>query len=281
MHKKPTYFEKATIFKTQIEPKVYNKIEEDKPEIKLIREVDNYLTEKFRRLFKHVLIIIDSYMCGVLTYWIFIHFTTDESDYWVKNIGIFGGYISVCGKAHVYMGKIILFFLKNNKSSVHENEIRKRRRLSDEFSDNNERGIELTNISQKDEESITNPILNIEEGYMDYFEMEFMANYGNFMDEEENWDDTSSSSNGKEEELKEEELKEEELKEEELKEEELKEEELKEEELKEEELKEEVILDIDTNPPKSVMIVNKIRKIIMFKKPKEIGYTPNTIIIHY
>lgn len=43
-------------------------------------------------------------MCGILTYWIFIHITTDEHDYWVKNIGILGGYISICGKIQ-YMNK--------------------------------------------------------------------------------------------------------------------------------------------------------------------------------
>ena len=87
MHQKPTYFEKATIFKTKIESSISdNMLEEDKPEIRLIREVDTYLTKKFTRIFKHVLIIIDSFMCGILFYWIFLHFTTDERDYWIKNI---------------------------------------------------------------------------------------------------------------------------------------------------------------------------------------------------
>jgi len=54
-------------------------------------------------------------MYGILTYWIFIHITTDEHDYWVKNIGILGGYISICGKIHLYFGKLILFLLKRNK----------------------------------------------------------------------------------------------------------------------------------------------------------------------
>ena len=269
MHQKPTYFEKATVFKTQIENVNSDMLlEEDGPEIKLIREIDTYLTKKFRKIFKHVLIIIDSFMCGILFYWIFMHFTTDERDRWVKNIGIFGGYVSICGKAHIYIGRTILFFLKKNKDTVREKEMKRRRKLSDEFYDNKKGSIELVNMSndnqeeqqdeQQEEDNIQTSMLVIEEGYMDYFEMDFMANSGIFTEDEDDDDeeeDTSSSSEGKEE--------------------------MKEIDLNKDLKMEDTVLDIDTNPPKTVMLVNKIRNIVMFRKPKDIGYTPNTIIIHY
>ena len=246
MHQKPTYFEKATVFKTNI---INNDIEDqykDKPEIKLIREVDTYLTMKFRRLFKHVLICVDSFMVGVLAYWMFLHFTTDESEYLVKNVGIFGGYVSLCSKAHIYFGKLILVYLKTNKDKVHKKEVNKRRKLSDEFFENNKGSIELTKIK----ESITNPMF-LEEGYMDYFEMDFAAATRDFSEDEDD------------EEYEDEEEKEER------------------EDIKREEENQDYVLDIDVDPPKSVMLVNKIRNIMMFKKPKDIGYSPNTIIIHY
>ena len=39
---------------------------------------------------------------------------TIDSDILIKNIGILGGYISLCGKFHIYVGKIILSYLKWN-----------------------------------------------------------------------------------------------------------------------------------------------------------------------
>lgn len=270
MHQKPTYFEKAIIFKTQIETNQTN-INEDEPEIRLIREVDTYLTTKFIKIFKHVLIIIDSFMCGFLSYWIFMHLTTDEKEYLIKNIGIFGGYVSLCGKAHVYIGKIILYFLKKNKEKVRVKEIQKRIRLSNDFNNDNKNSIELPDIilnknEEEKDNNITKPILT--EGYLDYFETEFIDTFKQFTDNASNKEDISS--------------REEDISSKEETEVEKEENISNKEDVEKEELKiKEFILHIDSNPPKSAMLVNKIRKIIMFEKPKEIGYTPNIIIIHY
>lgn len=249
MHQKPTYFNKATVFKTRVVSIENEFDDEDNPETKLIREVDTYLTLKFQRIFKHVLIIIDSFMCGILAYWVFLHFTTDDPDYWVKNVGIFGGYISICGKAHLYIGKMVLIYLKKNKDKVHKKEM-KRRLLNEELTT----GIELTEITigneenneDNDKDSITKPIMI--EGYMDFFEMEYVASTRDFTDSEDS--DSKDSESSKE-------------------------------SMDNEDDKENVVLDIDTRPPKSALLVNKIRNFLMFKKPKEIGYAPNIIIIHY
>jgi hypothetical protein len=153
MHQKPSYFETVTMFKIY-KTQDTNKVEESiKPEMKLINDVNTYLTKKFRRLFKHVLIIVDSLMMGILSYWFYLHYEFGETDHqWVKNLGIFGGYMSICGKIHIYSGKIILYYLKTKKETFQEREIQRRRRrsLSDEYWDEPE----------------TNVIKTLHEGYL-------------------------------------------------------------------------------------------------------------------
>lgn len=133
MHTKPIYFETVTIFKPYIDLNIINSnnntlLSETQNDIKLIKEVDIFLSNKFKNIFRHCLIIIDSIIIGIIFSWCYIHMNiTIDNDILVKNIGILGGYISLCGKIHIYIGKIILSYLKSKKEITRDYEIKRRK----------------------------------------------------------------------------------------------------------------------------------------------------------
>jgi hypothetical protein len=133
MHTKPIYFETVTIFKPYIDLNIINSnnntlLSETQNDIKLIKEVDIYLSNKFKNIFRHCLIIIDSIIIGIIFSYCYIHMNiTIDNDILVKNIGILGGYISLCGKIHIYIGKIILSYLKSKKEITRDYEIKRRK----------------------------------------------------------------------------------------------------------------------------------------------------------
>lgn len=122
MHRKPTYFETATTFKTQtgwIRAETYDE--------QLVHQVDHVLTRRFRGVFIHVIIFVDSICMGILGFWAFIHTEGRDPDHWVKNLGFLGGYTVFFKEIHYYSGKLVLWVLKKRKKAAHAAEVRRRR----------------------------------------------------------------------------------------------------------------------------------------------------------
>lgn len=126
MHRKPTYIESATTFKTNIVGKHSETFDEQ-----LVHEIDHVLTRRFRGVFIHVIIFIDSICVGILGYWAYIHTEGRDPDHWIKNLGFIGGYLMFFKQVHYYSGKLVLWMLKNRKKTAHSIELHRRRSNSD------------------------------------------------------------------------------------------------------------------------------------------------------
>ena len=126
MHRKPTYIESATTFKTS----VYRTHAETFDE-QMVHEIDTALSRRFRSVFIHVIICIDSVCVGILGYWAYIHMEGRDPDHWVKNLGFFGGYLMFFKQVHYYSGKLVLWLLKKKKREAHSVEVQRRRSSSD------------------------------------------------------------------------------------------------------------------------------------------------------
>lgn len=123
MHTKPMYVETTMIFK-------YKK-SIDSPD-----EIDRYLTTRFKDIFCNSLIIVDSVLMGFLTSWGIYHLNINnyviDYDIIVKNIGMFGGYVSLCGKIHSYIGKVILFYVNKTKECIKDGYKKRKNSMDDE-----------------------------------------------------------------------------------------------------------------------------------------------------
>jgi hypothetical protein len=126
MHRKPTYIESATTFKTHT-----GRVQTETFDERLVHEVDYVLTRRFRSVFIHVIIFIDSVCVGILGYWVCIHMEGKDPDHWIKNLGFLGGYLMFFKQIHYYSGKLVLWLLKKRKKTAHAAEIRRRRSNSD------------------------------------------------------------------------------------------------------------------------------------------------------
>jgi len=136
MHSKPTYIETATRFKTHtggLHAETYDE--------QLVHKVDHVLSRRFRSVFIHVIIFIDSICIGILGYWAYIHTEGRDPDHWVKNLGFLGGYLMFFKQTHYYFGKLVLWVLKKRKKTAHAAEVRRRR------SNSGGSGIELSTPS--------------------------------------------------------------------------------------------------------------------------------------
>lgn len=130
MHRKPTYIETATIFKTQTGEKNTKTLDEQ-----LVHEIDHILTKRFRSVFIHGIIFIDSVCVGILGYWAYIHTEGRDPNHWVNNLGFIGGYLMFFKQVHYYSGKFVLWSLLRRKKAAHDAEFRRRRSNSSEFTE--------------------------------------------------------------------------------------------------------------------------------------------------
>lgn len=110
MHVTPTYIDQAVIFK-----KSNNDM--DHPSVlQYVCEIDVEETNKLKNIFKYGIIISDSTITSILTYWLLNQMSYETS--WITIMSFVGGYVSLSSNVHFIIGNILIKYMGKVKKDM-------------------------------------------------------------------------------------------------------------------------------------------------------------------